>query len=343
MNCNLSHFCNITNMIEANKYKLGIFVITGVALLVVVLFMLGLSEAFKEKIHFVTNFKESVQGLDIGSSVKFRGVTIGKVTRITIMPKNNLIRVDMQAKPSSIQSSEPGDDPIDFFKNLNEEVERGLRCRLELTGITGMKYVELDYMAPNKKHDTNAKNHNQITSNESNLSFISPKEHILFIPSTPSLLAGLRTSLSVALARIANIDFAKMSKDISETLSEAKKLLSNDKINGVIEKMDTTFANISKLTGNLNKSLSEAQIQKISKDIREALKNIKKLTENANKQLKTAKLSATTEAIRDLKSELSVTTSKLNNTLDAVTELATSIDDDPSSIIRGKADQQFEK
>ena len=342
MNCNLSHFCNITNMIEANKYKLGIFVITGVALLVVVLFMLGLSEAFKEKINFVTYFKESVQGLDIGSSVKFRGVTIGKVTRITIMPKNNFIRVDMQARPSSIQSSEPGTDPVDFFKHLNEEVKRGLRCRLELTGITGMKYVELDYMAPNKNNDTKVKN-NQMASNEINLDNIKLPKNALYIPSIPSLLAGLRTSLSVALARIANIDFAKMSKDISETLTEAKKLLSNDKINGVVEKMDTTFANISKLTENLNKSLSKEKIQKITEDIKEALKNIKILTKNANEQLNSAKLSATTEAIRDLKYELTITVSKLNNTLDAVADLATSIDDDPSSLIRGKAEQHLEK
>jgi septation ring formation regulator EzrA len=149
-------------------------------------------------------------------------------------------------------------------------------------------------------------------------------------------MAGLRTSLSVALARIANIDFAKMSNDISATLTEAKRLLSNDKINGVIQKMDATFANISKLTDNLNKSLSEDKLKLITKDIREALKNIKRLTKNADTELQTAKLSETTEAIRELKADLSVTASKLNNTLDAVTELAISIDDDPGSLIRGK-------
>ena len=40
--------------------------------------------------------------------------------------------------------------------------------------------------------------------------------------------------------------------------------------------------------------------------------------------------------MRDLKRELAATLIKLDNTLDAITELAKSIDEDPSSIIRGK-------
>ena len=65
-------------MIEANKYKLGIFVLTGIGLLIAGLFLLGLAETFKPKINFITYFDESVQGLEVGAAVKFRGVTIGK-------------------------------------------------------------------------------------------------------------------------------------------------------------------------------------------------------------------------------------------------------------------------
>jgi len=322
-------------MIEANKYKLGIFVITGLALLVAVLFMLGLSEALKPKISFITYFKESVQGLDIGSPVKFRGVTIGKVTRIAIRPKDNFIRVDMQARPSSIQPSEPGTEPVDFFKNLKSEVTKGLRCRLELKGITGMKYIEMDYLPANKRLKISSDPF-MCSNNTIGCIRIVPPKDTLYVPSSPSLLAGLRTSLSVALARISNIDFKKMSNDISETLNEAKKILSNKNISAVIKKMDTTFANISKLTESLNKSFSKEKIDALTDEISDALKNIRKLSKNADKQLHQAKLAETTEAIRELKSELSNTANKLNHTLDAVTELAGSIDDDPGSLIRGR-------
>ena len=69
-------------MIEANKYKLGIFVLTGIGLLIIGLFMLGLSESLKPKINFMTYFDESVQGLEIGSAVKFRGNVDGAMTRL---------------------------------------------------------------------------------------------------------------------------------------------------------------------------------------------------------------------------------------------------------------------
>jgi len=322
-------------MIEANKYKLGIFVITGIALLIAVLFMLGLSEALKPKINFITYFKESVQGLDIGSPVKFRGVTIGKVTRIAIRSKDNFIRVDMQARPSSIQPSKPGAEPVDFFKNLKSEVKRGLRCRLELKGITGMKYIEMDYLSEDKRKKKNTDPF-MCTTNSPECFHIAPPKDTLYIPSSPSLLAGLRTSLSVALARISSIDFKKMSNDISETLNEAKKVLSNKNIAEVIKKMDTTFANISTLTENLNASLSKSKVDALTDEISKALKNIRKLSENADSQLQKAQIAETTEAIRELKMELSTTAEKLNHTLDAVTELAGSIDNDPGSLVRGR-------
>jgi len=328
-------------MIEANKYKLGIFVLTGIGLLIVVLFMLGLSEALKPKINFITYFDESVQGLDIGSPVKFRGVTIGKVTRIAIRPEDNFIRVDMQAMPSSIQPSERGTEPVDFFKNLQLQVMKGLRCRLELKGITGMKYVEMDYLEPKKIKVTRYDpfmcpvTFNIGGSKMKRLPLI-PPEKTLYIPSTPSLMSGLRTSLTVALARIASIDFKQMSAEISLTLKEAQKLLSNPKINTMIAKIDGLAENIQNVTQNINKTLTKKRIEKITREFHETLESVNSLSKTAETQIKEAKMADTTEAVRNLKRDLNATLIKLDTTLDAITELANSIEKDPSSIIRGK-------
>ncbi len=326
-------------MIEANKYKLGIFVLTGIGLLIIVLFMLGLSEALQAKINFITYFDESVQGLDIGSPVKFRGVTIGKVTRIAIRPKDNFIRVDMQAMPSSIQPSEHGTKPVDFFKNLQIEVKKGLRCRLELKGITGMKYVEMDYLTRDKIRKApfdpflcpvteNGKKGKSI--------FLVPPENCLYIPSTPSLMSGLRTSLTVALARIASIDFKKMSTEISSTLAEAKKMLGDPRINSLIDKVEGMASNIENVTTNINKTLSKKRLEEITKDFQSTMASVSRLSKTAEQQIKAAKMADTTQAVRDLKRDLAATIVKLDSTLDAITELANSIEKDPSSIIRGK-------
>lgn len=340
--CNLLLICNITTMIEANKYKLGIFVLTGIGLMIVVLFMLGLSEALQHKINFITYFDESVQGLDIGSPVKFRGVTIGKVTRIAIRPKDNFIRVDMQAIPSSIQPSEHGTKPVDFFKNLQFEVMKGLRCQLELKGITGMKYVEMDYLVKEKikkmPFDPFLCPIDDIVDGVKKgkrLPLI-PPENTLFIPSSPSLISGLKTSLSVALTRIASIDFKKMSTEISGTLKEARQLLGDSKINNLIEKVDRMAANIESVTKNINKTLTKQRLEEITKEFHDTLKAVNALSKTAEQQIKDAKVADTTKAVRDLKQDLAATIVKLNSTLDAISELAKAIEEDPSSILRGK-------
>ena len=109
--------------------------------MVAILFFLGLSDIFKDKVVIMTHFQESVQGLTVGSPVKFRGVQVGAVSDISIMLNEKHVWVTMEVDP-------------DYFKNLNRssfikamknERKNGLACRLEFAGITGMKFIDLDY------------------------------------------------------------------------------------------------------------------------------------------------------------------------------------------------------
>lgn len=307
-------------MIEANKYKLGVFVLTGIGLLIIGLFILGLSETLKPKINFMTYFNESVQGLETGSEVKFRGVTIGKVTRIAIRPDDNLIRVDMQALPSSIEPTRPGAKPVDFFNQLEKEVKKGLRCRMELKGITGMKYVEMDYVDPQK----------------GNILKVSPPVESLYIPSTPSLLSGLRSNVTLAIAKIANIDFERISKELASALNSANALLSDSKITEMINKADKVTSNLSRITQNFDNSFNSKRIETLSKNLENSLNSVKDFTKKAESELTKSDLPSTAKSIREIKDELSITLEKMDKTLDAMTELINTIDQDPSSLIRGK-------
>ena len=70
---------------KTNFYKIGLFVISGMTFLVLLIIILGARSMFEKKYVVETYFDESVQGLDIGSPVKFRGVAIGNVTEITFV------------------------------------------------------------------------------------------------------------------------------------------------------------------------------------------------------------------------------------------------------------------
>jgi paraquat-inducible protein B len=67
---------------QANYFKIGLFVIGATIALVFLLVMLGAGRIFQSKILMETYFNESVQGLEVGSKVKYRGVIVGEVKSI---------------------------------------------------------------------------------------------------------------------------------------------------------------------------------------------------------------------------------------------------------------------
>ena len=80
---------------STQKIKLGLFVTGGIVLFVAILFFLGMTDIFTNKATVQTCFSESVQGLTVGSAVKYRGVPIGSVTKISIRVPDKLVQVDM--------------------------------------------------------------------------------------------------------------------------------------------------------------------------------------------------------------------------------------------------------
>src|SRR5207244_4191739 len=76
-----------------NHWKLGLFVLLAVGTMLGALFWLGARRFRRESFPAISYFDESVQGLDVGSPVKFRGVTVGTVTDITIDPDNRHVQV----------------------------------------------------------------------------------------------------------------------------------------------------------------------------------------------------------------------------------------------------------
>ncbi len=54
---------------------------SGIILAVLIFIWLGMSRYFEKGQYYAIYFNESVQGLDVDSPLKYRGVMIGRVTR----------------------------------------------------------------------------------------------------------------------------------------------------------------------------------------------------------------------------------------------------------------------
>ena len=75
---------------KPNKKLIGIFTVISIAIFVIILVMFSSIKSFKLKDdQLVMFFNESISGLNIGSPVSFRGVEIGQVIKIELIPNKD--------------------------------------------------------------------------------------------------------------------------------------------------------------------------------------------------------------------------------------------------------------
>ena len=144
--------------IKANFFKIGIFVIFTCTLLMVGVVFWGAQTFNQKKYYAETYTEETVQGLTVGSQVFTRGVQIGEVAEIAFISAIYDLSEGSEAwdKFSGhvyIKMSLNSDrllvrvDPNGFVERL---VERGFRLRLTANPLTGIAFLEADFLDPNE-------------------------------------------------------------------------------------------------------------------------------------------------------------------------------------------------
>jgi len=238
---------------QANFFKIGLFVIGATATLIFLLVMLGAGRLFQSKIVMETYFNESVQGLELGSKVKYRGVIVGEVrsigfsyTRyqqdIPMADRLRYVMVEATILPRLI-GGRAGAGDITRSDTAQAEIDKGLRVRLAPQGITGTSYMEIDYVDPKT---------NPILP-------ISWEPANVYIPSAQSTVTQFVAAASDIVERLRNID-------LDATLANLNRLLINT--NRRIEAVDT--AELSKRSASvlskLETKLDQLPMDKLGKD-----------------------------------------------------------------------------
>ncbi|MBO5761117.1 MAG: MCE family protein [Lentisphaeria bacterium] len=328
---------------ETNKFKLGLFVTCAVLLFVAAVTCMGLFDFLNAKAYLRTTVTESVQGLNTGSQVKLRGVPIGKITDIIIhMESKNIcleMEVDLQRFASRSQSifSNSAISKEEFYQLLHKEIKSGLRCRIEPDGITGMKYLEIDFfnnVKPVSRKESPGKINSCTTANNSKY---------FFIPSTPSMLASLRLTMTDILAKIAMIDFDGIARRSNLLLENVNKIVQPQKVDKLITQLDKCVESIRKTSDTLTDVLDKKEINDTLADIKKAVNSIAVLSTDIRKNINDSNIPGTVAGLRDLTDEIedssknvNNTIGKLNDAIDALTELAQYLNDHPSALIYGK-------
>jgi len=140
---------------RANYFKLGLFVILSITLLLGLVLALGADALFRKKIVMETYLDQSVQGLEVGSRVKYRGIWIGNVSEINfthnlyelnkpIEKRLSYVRIEMSLDTQALG----GDTKDKLGALLKHETRRGLRVWMASQGLTGAAYLEVDFIDP---------------------------------------------------------------------------------------------------------------------------------------------------------------------------------------------------
>jgi ABC-type transporter Mla subunit MlaD len=258
---------------RANYFKLGLFVIGGLVAGVLVLIIIGSGRWFERKITIETYFKESVQGLDIGSKLKYRGVTIGEVTKISftyikyqqdlpITQRERYVMVEAQLQPRLVGGRSAAGD-MNSPENAALEVEKGLRLRLAPQGITGLNFLEMDYLDPPPP-----------------VLPISWVPTNVYIPSAPSTVTAIVNAAQDILERIHKLDIEAVINNVNKLLVTTNDRVAAIDTKSLTQRAERTFAKLDSTLDNLQaKKLSEeatgllAELRKSNAELQKTIAN----------------------------------------------------------------------
>ncbi len=81
------------------KVRLGLFIIGGLVIFVIAIFIIGKQENLFDPVFKLTTTFYNVSGLEVGSNIRFSGINVGTVDNINII-NDSTVRVDMLIKKS---------------------------------------------------------------------------------------------------------------------------------------------------------------------------------------------------------------------------------------------------
>jgi phospholipid/cholesterol/gamma-HCH transport system substrate-binding protein/paraquat-inducible protein B len=135
----------MSNNSNPNYFRLGLFVLAAIGVLISVVLIFGSGQLFKKSFNIETYIKQSVTGLDAGAAVRFRGVKVGQVSSIGLSGDTYESHLPFEKRHQYVVVR------MQIFGNkLTEEqiahfVKDNLRARVKSMGITGVNYIEFDF------------------------------------------------------------------------------------------------------------------------------------------------------------------------------------------------------
>jgi phospholipid/cholesterol/gamma-HCH transport system substrate-binding protein len=314
-------------MAKTSNFMLGLFVTIGILLGAAAILWWGASKYFQKGSPYVTYFDESVQGLQVDSSVKYRGVDVGRVEQIRVAPDNNLIAVVMKVQ-------------------LQGDVEKNTVAQLKAAGITGIVFVELDRRNPDDPD-------------------LAPKLEFTpdypVIPSRPSQISQILTSIDAVMEKVRDVDFQEIFSQVKKELRDLsaqfqqtaksmegffegpttqsilknvesatrradksllrmEKILAEGNLERILARTESAAAQMDRSMARVDKALAEANVEAAMQDVRGVLQESRNVLTALKEEIRSLKLGDTTLSIKELAENLDKRTRTIGKEIRALSE-----------------------
>jgi phospholipid/cholesterol/gamma-HCH transport system substrate-binding protein len=292
---------------RAERARLGVFIVTGASLLTIFFSVtLGISLTKTTKTYFAYFGGESLSGLEQGATVKYTGVPIGKIDKISYQPSDlSKVKVLIKVQP---------DFPI----------KNDMYATTGMLGITGLKYIEI---LGGSDTTPLLKAGSEIPTRVSMFSAISGKAEAIVAKiellvnnlnqlSNPDSLKSLRVMLDNVAAITG--DVRAMTEDITPKVNSMTG--SADRL---MTRADLIAADVKKFTGALDTAFSADKVTRTLSSVDSAAIALKSVAENL------------ALLVRQSREDFTVTMQNLRGATESANQLAKMLEENPSLLIKG--------
>lgn len=288
-------------MEKLRYFKIGLFVIGATVVGVLGVIALGVGTIFHKKTLVETYIEESVQGLDVGSPVKFRGVSVGRVEQITLTSAEYrtsrryvLVRLDVAENIFPVAVADPANQA------LQAEIERGFRVRLAPQGLTGVAYIETDYLAPERHPPLE----------------IDWRPSYTYIPSARSRFTQLSEAVERILHNVEEINIPQLTASIEKSLAAMTSLADAANLEGIAQQANALLGEFRQTNRQLKGLVDAPELKSMLSDAAAAAGSARQLLERVDEPVAklVTDLPRVSESIQRVTSRLDAMTANLPET-----------------------------
>lgn len=307
----------------STHFKLGLFGLVGGGAAVAAALGLGIGATRGESTVYHVYFDESVQGLEVGSPVRFRGVPVGTVAAIGVAPDHRHVDV----------SAAIGAQHVELLARGGRDDGAGpsmLRAQLGSQGITGVKFVSVDVFDPPPPAPA--------------LSFAPDARSI---PSTASLTTSLERGVTSAVDTAPVLYSSTMAtlNEIELLAAEVREERLANRLVKTLDEVDATLGDLRTLIRHVDEAGLPRRMATTLDDLDGGARKLDHVLDRldgehgllASTQRATDTIGDVGRAAEGSAADVDRTLRDVREAAQAIRDLAQSVERDPDMLLRGRA------